>query len=61
MNINEPLALPKGSVQAILILILTGGVLVATFEKIEVSKDILIVWAAIIGTYFGARGPINNA
>ena len=47
--------MPKGSVRAILILILTGGVLIATFRGIEVSRDIMIVWANIIGTYFGLR------
>jgi len=47
--------MPKGSVRAILVLILTGGVLIAAFRGVEVSRDIMIVWASIIGTYFGIR------
>ena len=47
--------MPKGSVRAVLVLLLTGGVLVATFRGLEVSRDVMIVWANIIGVYFGIR------
>lgn len=52
---NEPLFLPKGSVRAILILVLTGWILAMIQQQIAVPESIIILWAGAIGWYFGGK------
>jgi len=52
---NEPLFLPKGSVRAILVLILTGFICACVWYQIPVSESIIILWAGCVGWYFGGR------
>ncbi len=52
---KTPLYLPTGSVRALLVLSLTGGVLIQTFNGSSISSDLFVVWSMIVGTYFGFR------
>lgn len=62
LNLNEPLALPNGSVRAIIALVFTGvcGFLWATNG--QVPPDLLAITTLIIGNYFGQRGvaPVSD-
>ena len=55
---NETLFLPKGSVRAILILLLTGFIIASVWFEKGVPIEIIIIWAGGIGWYFG--GKLNN-
>lgn len=52
---NEPLFLPKGSVRAILILIITGWLLAAIWYGKLIPESVLLMWAGSIGWYFGGK------
>jgi len=52
---NQPLFLPKGSIRAILILLMTGWILAMITYKIEVPEIVLTIWAGSIGWYFGGK------
>lgn len=53
--INEPLGLPKGSVRAILIIILTFFLFYLYAFKVEFPKQLLDFWIALVSFYFGLR------
>jgi len=53
--INEPLFLPKGSVRAILILVLTGWILAMIQNEIIVPEIVIVIWSGAIGWYFGGK------
>ncbi len=57
---NEPLFLPKGSVQAILALTTTTFIFTALFFKIALPEYVVVTWAGMIGLYFGNRGNTNQ-
>lgn len=57
--INQPLFLPKGSIRAILILLLTGFLLASIWYQKEVPLQVIVIWAGAIGWYFG--GKIDEA
>jgi len=52
---NQPLFLPKGSVRAILILILTGFLIASIWYQKIVPEQIIVIWAGAIGWYFGGK------
>lgn len=52
---NEPLFLPKGSVRAILILVITGWLLASIWFQKQVPESVIILWSGIIGWYFGGK------
>jgi len=53
---DQPLGLPKGSVRAILALILVVATLIAIFLKDqEVSRFLVPLVSVIVGYYFGRR------
>ncbi|MFZ2153996.1 MAG: hypothetical protein WAV16_02080 [Candidatus Moraniibacteriota bacterium] len=52
---NEPLFLPKGSVRAILILLVTGFLLASIWYQKEVPLQVIVIWAGAIGWYFGGK------
>ena len=52
---NKPLFLPKGSVRAILILILTGFLIASIWYQKIVPEQIIVIWAGAIGWYFGGK------
>ena len=55
MITNEPLFLPKGSIRAILILLLTGFLLASIWYEKEVPLQVVVIWAGAIGWYFGGK------
>lgn len=55
MSKIEPLFLPKGSIRAILILLLTGFILASVWYQKGVPESIIILWSGAIGWYFGGR------
>jgi hypothetical protein len=54
-NSAQPLFLPKGSIRAILILIITGWILASIWYEKNVPETIIILWSGAIGWYFGGR------
>lgn len=52
---NQPLFLPKGSVRAILILILTGFLIASIWYQKIVPEQVIVIWAGAIGWYFGGK------
>lgn len=54
-NSAQPLFLPKGSIRAILILIITGWILTSIWYEKNVPETIIILWSGAIGWYFGGR------
>lgn len=52
---NEPLFLPKGSVRAILILVLTGWLLASIWYNKAVPESVIVLWAGAFGWYFGGK------
>lgn len=57
---NEPLFLPKGSVRAILAIIMTTFVCTALFFSVALPEYIVIIWSGIIGLYFGGRSEFSK-
>jgi len=55
MKEHNPLFLPIGSVRAILVIALTGGVMIQCMKGNEVSNSLMEVWATAFGLYFGTR------
>lgn len=53
--INQPLYLPKGSVRAILILILTFFIILCILLNKDINDGIITVWAGMIGYYFWGK------
>ena len=53
--LNEPLGLPKGSVRAIISLIVIVSMVIAIFVGKEASKYLEPIAALVIGYYFGFR------
>jgi hypothetical protein len=51
----NPLFLPKGSIRSILILLMTGWILAALWYQIVIPESVYIIWAGMIGWYFGDR------
>lgn len=49
------LFLPKGSVRSILILMMTGWLLAGLWYGIQVPETVIIIWAGMIGWYFGTK------
>lgn len=58
---NEPLYLPKGSIRAILAIIVTTFVCTALYYKIDLPEWFVITWAGIVGLYFGNRQNANGS
>lgn len=55
--LNEPLGLPKGSIRAILTLVIVVGVLIALFTvKGEIVDKLTPIASMVFGYYFGSRG-----
>jgi hypothetical protein len=52
---NQPLFLPRGSIRAILILLLTGWILGAIWYEKSVPESVIVLWAGCIGWYFAGR------
>lgn len=52
---EKTLFLPKGSVRAILILLLTGFLLASIWYQKAVPEQVIIIWAGAIGWYFGGK------
>lgn len=57
--INEPLGLPKGSVRAIIALLIAITFCIGSSMSIAMP-DLKIFLATIVGFYFGARTVENN-
>ena len=57
---NHPLGLPKGSIRAIIVILLT--VLLGTCIVIEreIPTDIGVVWVSLISYYIGHRSTISE-
>ena len=55
---NQPLFLPRGSIRAILILLLTGWLLAAIWYEKNIPQSVVVLWAGCIGWYFA--GKIQN-
>ena len=53
--IKHPLHLPKGSIRAILVLLLTLLLGVCIVIEREVPTDIAIVWVSLVSYYVGHR------
>jgi hypothetical protein len=53
--INEPLGLPKGSVRAILILIITIFLFFCFAQSLDIPEQLLDFWIALVSFYFGLR------
>lgn len=58
MNDKNPLKLPAGSVRAIIALLLTLAIIIATFLQIPIPDVIYGFLGAVIGFYFAHRA--NN-
>ena len=58
--INEPLGLPKGSVRAVLAILITLASLVGLYFKPEVSDKIMPALTAVLALYFGGRTNFSN-
>lgn len=58
LNYTEPLYLPRGSVRAILALLITVATIISAALSGEIFKALLPLTALIIGYYFGKRN--NN-
>jgi hypothetical protein len=52
---EKALFLPKGSIRAILILVMTGWLLASLWYNKLVPESIIILWAGCIGWYFGGK------
>lgn len=52
---KNALFLPKGSVRAILILVLTGWLLASIWYNKPIPESVIIAWAGCIGWYFGGK------
>ena len=53
--------MPKGSVRAILLGLLTSAIIGAMFQNIKVPSDVMTIWAAAFGLYFGSRENQNKS
>ena len=53
--INEPLAIPKGSVRAILAILITGATIGMAFYDKDLFVQLIPLTALVIGFYFGRR------
>lgn len=58
---NEPLGLPKGSVRAILAIIVTGSCIGGLILRPESGTQILPALTAILAFYFGSRSTSDGA
>lgn len=54
-NYNEPLKLPRGSVRAILAILIIGGAIAYFLAYKEFPKELIFLTGTVIGFYFGAR------
>jgi hypothetical protein len=54
---DHPLGLPKGSIRAILVLILTVFFAICIYVEKEIPKDVGIVWISMLSYYLGHRSP----
>ncbi len=62
MNDKHPLFLPKGSVRAVLAIMLVGGTLYATLSGLQVGTNVLYtLTGSALAHYFAARGSIGGA
>lgn len=52
---NQPLYLPKGSVRAIIILIMTSSIMAMIAFQIKIPEVITTIWAGAIGWYFANK------
>ncbi len=52
---DEPLACPKGTVRAILAIIITGATVGLAFYDKDLFMQILPLTALVVGFYFGRR------
>jgi hypothetical protein len=57
---DQPLYMPKGSVRAILTLIITIFICVAFFLKIALPEYIVVAWSGLIGWYFAGRTTADS-
>lgn len=57
---NEPLFLAKGSIRAILTLMLTAFVISCVLFKVIIPETIFVIWAGAVGLYFGSRMNFNE-
>lgn len=52
---NEPLYLPKGSVRAIIILIITNFLMFSVWFEKTPPEIIIVSWVGMVGWYFGGK------
>lgn len=57
---TEPLFLPKGSVRAIIALVMTTFVCTSLFYQIALPEYIVVVWSGTVGYYFAGRLTSND-
>lgn len=55
MNKNEPLGLPRGSVRAILAIMIVGSTVVGFTIGTAVDQALVGIAGAVVGYYFAAR------
>ena len=56
----NPLYLPKGTVRAIIILLMTLFVLFSIIQKLELPEIFCTAWLLALGYYFGIRSEFNK-
>lgn len=56
MNKNEPLGLPRGSVRAILAIMIVGSTVIGFTIGTAVDQALVGIAGAVVGYYFAARG-----
>jgi len=61
LNANQPLGLPKGSVRAILIILITTAIFFAFFFRMEIPHQVVDLWLALVALYFGLRSNFDGA
>ena len=60
LNANQPLGLPKGSIRAILLLIISIAIITSFFFNIELPNKVIDLWLALVALYFGLRSNFNE-
>jgi len=57
---QEPLGLPKGSIRAILIILLTIFIFAGLFVGYAIPEVVFDFWIAIVALYFGIRAEFTK-
>jgi len=60
LNANQPLGLPKGSIRAILLIIISIAIITSFFFNIELPHQVIDLWLALVALYFGLRSNFNE-